>query len=106
MGPTITRCSWRASGADSGRSFCMNSRVDAAPLLESPASPFRAWLTLLLLSVRRQARMRQMVWIAVGLMALTVLFVRLNTYFGRWTLTDRRARPYGMNYHWFLLQTA
>src|SRR5262245_12674134 len=84
--------------------FRINSRVDATPLLETPASPFRAWLTLLLLSVRRQARMRQMVWIAVGLMALTVIFVGLNTYFGRWTLTDRRARPTYLTYRQYLLQ--
>ncbi len=82
----------------------MNSPVEATPLLEAPTSAFRAWLTLLRLSVRRQARMRQMVWIAVGLMALTVLFVGLNTYFGRWTLTNRRARPTALTYHDYLLQ--
>jgi ABC-type transport system involved in multi-copper enzyme maturation permease subunit len=35
-------------------------------------SGFRAWLALVGLSVRRQARMRQMVWIAVGLLALII----------------------------------
>src|SRR5437868_4043896 len=104
MGPAVKMCSSRASGADSGKGFRMNSRVDAAPLLELPASPFRAWLTLLLLSVRRQARMRQMVWIAIGLMALTVIFVGLNTYFDRWTLTDRRARPTYLTYRQYLMQ--
>jgi hypothetical protein len=86
--------------------FPINSRVDQPPLLESPASPLRAWLTLVGLSVRRQARVRQMVWIALGLMALTVIFVALNTYFGRWKLTDRFARPYPLTYHWFLMYTA
>ena len=72
--------------------FRINTPVDRSPLLETPTSPLRAWLTLVRLSVRRQARMRQMVWIAVGLMALTVLFVGLNTYFGRWTYTDDKRR--------------
>jgi len=48
--------------------------------------------------------MRQMVWIAVGLMALTVVFVGLHTYFGRWSLTDRRARPTYVSYHHYLLE--
>jgi ABC-type transport system involved in multi-copper enzyme maturation permease subunit len=36
------------------------------------ASPFRAWLFLVGLSIRRQARMRQMIWIAVGLLGLVL----------------------------------
>jgi hypothetical protein len=36
----------------------------------SAPSPIRAWLSLVALSVRRQARMRQMVWIALGLLVL------------------------------------
>src|SRR5947209_11596010 len=36
------------------------------------ASPLRAWLFLLGLSIRRQARMRQMVWIALGLLGLVL----------------------------------
>jgi ABC-type transport system involved in multi-copper enzyme maturation permease subunit len=63
-------------------------------LLQAPAAPLRAWLALIRLSIRRQARVRQMVWIALALLALTVFFVSLNTFLGRWTLTDRRARPY------------
>jgi ABC-type transport system involved in multi-copper enzyme maturation permease subunit len=37
-----------------------------------PASPLRAWLFLVGLSIRRQARMRQMIWIAVGLLGLVL----------------------------------
>src|SRR5581483_3816238 len=40
---------------------------------ESPLSPLRAWLAVVALTVRRQARMRQMVWIAVGLLALVLV---------------------------------
>lgn len=72
------------------------------PLLESPPSPLRAWIALVTLSIRRQARMRQMVWIAFGLMAATTLFVGLNTYMGRWNLLDRRARPFPYTYRDFL----
>ncbi len=36
-------------------------------------SPLRAWLALVALSIRRQARMRQMVWIAVGLLGLVLV---------------------------------
>lgn len=35
-------------------------------------SPVRAWFALVALSIRRQARMRQMVWIAVGLLGLVL----------------------------------
>jgi hypothetical protein len=36
-------------------------------------SPLRAWFALVVLSVRRQARMRQMVWIALGLLGLVLV---------------------------------
>jgi ABC-2 type transport system permease protein len=67
--------------------------VSAAP------SPVRAWLTLVRLSVRRQARMRQMVWIALSLLALTMGFVALNSTLSRWAFTERRFRPFSMSYH-------
>jgi ABC-2 type transport system permease protein len=40
--------------------------------LAPPPSPLRAWLALVALSIRRQARLRQMVWIAVGLLGLVL----------------------------------
>ncbi|MFL5340488.1 MAG: ABC transporter permease [Gemmataceae bacterium] len=61
--------------------------------IRSPSlSPLRAWGELVLLSVRRQARMRQMVWIALALLSLVVLAVGMVTYFETWELTNRRAR--------------
>src|SRR5260221_116533 len=56
------------------------------------SSPMRAWGELLWLSIRRQARMRQMVWIALALLGLAVLAVGLITLFGSWRLGDRRVR--------------
>ena len=53
----------------------------------------RAWVALVALSIRRQARMRQMVAVALALLGLAVLFVSLVTATGSWKLTDRRPRP-------------
>src|SRR5579859_1432880 len=49
----------------------------------------RAWWALVALSIRRQARMRQMVAVALALMALTVLFVGLVTATRGWRYTDQ-----------------
>jgi ABC-2 type transport system permease protein len=68
-------------------------------LVHAAPSAWRGWLTLIRLSLRRQARMRQMVWIALGLLALTMIFVAMNSSLSRWTLTNRRFRPYPMTYH-------
>lgn len=48
-------------------------------------SPWRAWLSLIWLSWQRQARARQMVWIALGLLVLTAAIVAINTAAGRWS---------------------
>lgn len=53
-------------------------------------SPIRAWWNLLLLSFRRQARMRLMIWIALGLLALSIFITALNTAAGRWNMGHRR----------------
>jgi ABC-type transport system involved in multi-copper enzyme maturation permease subunit len=66
--------------------------MSITPGMHSDVSILRAWLELLWLSIRRQARMRQMVWIALGLLFLAVLAVGLVTLFGSWTLADRRVR--------------
>ncbi len=66
--------------------------------LSAPPSPIRAWIELICLSLQRQARMRQMVWIALGLLAAAVLFVAINTQFSGWKLTHRRARPMRVSY--------
>ncbi len=49
----------------------------------SAPSAWRAWCYLVWLSWQRQARARQMVWIAVGLLAFTAAVVAVNTT-GRW----------------------
>jgi hypothetical protein len=54
------------------------------------ASPFRQTLLgfwyLVGLSFRRQARARQMVWIALGLLAFTAIVIGINTVAGRWNM--------------------
>src|SRR5437899_1691681 len=61
------------------------------PRMEVEAAPsaFRAWVELVWLCLWRQARARQMVWIALGLLGLTTTIVALNTAAGRWTLKNR-----------------
>jgi ABC-type transport system involved in multi-copper enzyme maturation permease subunit len=58
----------------------------------------RAWLELVWLSLRRQARMRQMLAVAVVLMILAVILVGTITFFGRWTLHNNRPRPRSPTY--------
>jgi len=53
---------------------------------------WRAWWFLVMLSIRRQARVRQMVWIALGLLCLTATLVALNTLAGRWGMDHWRWR--------------
>jgi hypothetical protein len=52
----------------------------------SPAAPsrLRAWFYLVRLCLKRQLRAPQMAWIALGLLALTVAVVGLNTLGDRW----------------------
>src|SRR5258706_5251339 len=69
----------------------------AHPLSPTP-SPLRGWVELILLSIRRQARMREMVWVALGLLGVATLFVGLNTRAGSWNLIDRRARALVVTY--------
>lgn len=47
-------------------------------------SAFRAWVALVWLSLRRQARARQMVGMAIGLLILSVAGVAFLTAMGRW----------------------
>src|SRR5262249_9382112 len=53
-------------------------------------SPLRAWCYLVLLSWQRQARVRQMVWIAIALLGFSVVLVGLNTLTGRWGMSHWR----------------
>jgi ABC-2 type transport system permease protein len=77
----------------------------ALPVSPGP-SPLLAWLELVRISIQRQARMRQMVWVALALLALAAVFVALNTQLGSWQLTDRRARPLRTSYRQTLTQLA
>lgn len=73
---------------------------ETPPLARPQPSAWRAWFYLVRLSFLRQARARQMVWIALGLLVLAVSLVAINTALGRWTMTnwripDRNALPLG-----------
>jgi hypothetical protein len=61
----------------------------ALPPASGEARTLSAWLYLVWLCLQRQARARQMVWIALALLGLTATVVLLNTLADRW----------GM-YHW------
>src|SRR5207253_1663247 len=54
-------------------------------------SAVRAWLYLVRLAVRQQARAGQMVWIALGLLALTTAIVAVNALAGRWGMDQWRS---------------
>jgi ABC-2 type transport system permease protein len=53
--------------------------TSAAPPSDAQPSLIRAWFYLVWLSVVRQARMRQMVWIALGLLVVSATFVGIIT---------------------------
>src|SRR4051794_10431107 len=73
---------------------------EAPPMMDSPQStlvappapahPVRAWLALVWLSLQRQARMRQMIWMALGLLFFSVLLVAFITSVGDWTIRYHR----------------
>ena len=47
-------------------------------------SALRAWAYLVVISMQRQARARQMVWIALGLLVIVTFVAGLRTITGRW----------------------
>jgi len=61
------------------------------PSEPSARSLLRAWLFLILLSARRQARARLMVWVALGLLAFVFFVVWINTQNERWSMSHWRA---------------
>jgi ABC-2 type transport system permease protein len=63
--------------------------ADSSFILHSSSFPFRAWFYLIWLCMQRQARVRQMVWIALALLGLMATLIALNTLAGRWPM-----------YHW------
>jgi ABC-type transport system involved in multi-copper enzyme maturation permease subunit len=58
----------------------------------SLAPAVRAWCYLVWLCLQRQARVRQMVWIALILLGLAAVLVGLNTLAGRWSMGHFRWR--------------
>jgi hypothetical protein len=62
-------------------------------------SAWRAWWYLVRLSFVRQARAHLMVWIALGLLGLTLLVIGIQTQAGRWTMANWSApRGKGVTY--------
>jgi ABC-2 type transport system permease protein len=59
------------------------------------ASPLRAWFSLVVLSIRRQARMRQMVWIALGLLALVLVDILGSRFFVARSAIDHQPQILG-----------
>lgn len=74
-----------------------NGTVSLSPFLPISLSPLRAWFALIGVSFRRQARMRQMVWVAVGLLAGAVAIVALISNISGWSSAGHRfvLRPPG-----------
>ena len=69
------------------------SAQPVSPSARQPVNSLRAWLYLVWLGFQRQARARQMVWIALALLGLTVMIVALNTAAGRWSIGVWRWSP-------------
>jgi ABC-2 type transport system permease protein len=61
-------------------------------------SMLRAWVYLVVLSWQRQARARQMVWIALGLLAFTFTFTFIRTLSGRWGMEHMHAVDSSVTY--------
>jgi len=80
--------------------------LSPSPPLPFSPSPVRAWLHLVLLSFQRQARSRQMVWIAMILLGLATAFIAVNTAADRWGMDHWRSPPgYGLTYQtWWLAE--
>ena len=61
-------------------------------------STFRAWWHVVVLSIQRQGRARQMVWIALALLGIITLFTELRTASGRWGMNHWRDAEGRMTY--------
>src|SRR4051794_25544832 len=67
----------------------------------APPSPFQAWLFLVGFSFRRQARVKQMVGIALGLLAGCVALVLVFTASSSWDRYEtriERIKPYAVEH--------
>jgi ABC-2 type transport system permease protein len=74
----------------------MTTLIPTSPERVEEPSQWRAWCYLVLLSLQRQARLRQMVWLALGLLVFAAAFVALNTALARWQMLNWRY--HGMSY--------
>jgi ABC-2 type transport system permease protein len=63
------------------------------------ASAWRAWLALIAVSMRRQARAHWMVIVALGLLALSGMIVYLTTSLDRWNLAYSRPSRTSLRHH-------
>jgi hypothetical protein len=73
--------------------------VTLSPCHPVTLSPARAWLYLVWLSWQRQARARQMVWIALLLLAFAVVWVAVQNQMGNWDMSRwRHPRRGGPSY--------
>jgi ABC-type transport system involved in multi-copper enzyme maturation permease subunit len=68
------------------------------------SSPWRAWQYLVLLSLRRQARAHWLVWVSLGLLAITSIIIYLNTANHRWNMGHWRLRRSPVTYAQALAQ--
>ncbi|MCI0461879.1 MAG: ABC transporter permease [Gemmataceae bacterium] len=66
------------------------SAVTLSPGAPVTGSAWRAWCYLIWLCLQRQARARQMVWIALALLVFSAALVALNTAAGRWGMHQWR----------------
>ena len=83
-----------------------NNSPAAMAVVPSDRSAWRAWRALVWMSLQRQARARQMVWIALGLLAFAVAFVAIQTKAGRWGMHQwRYPRRDGATYLTWVNQT-
>jgi ABC-type transport system involved in multi-copper enzyme maturation permease subunit len=85
-------------GADSMTAAASTARLHPSSFLLHP-SRVRAWCYLVWLSWQRQARARQMVWIALLLLGFAVVWVAVQAQMGRWDMSHwRHPRRWGPSY--------
>jgi ABC-2 type transport system permease protein len=95
-----------------GPFFMTSAPTETPPTSSQPSalgadhSSFRAWCYLVRLSMQRQARARQMVWMAVGLLLFSMALVAIFTARGNWGMNHwRYPRRIGSRYDDLAVQT-
>ncbi len=91
---------------EAGPAGCLNHQSRAVVLTSRPvehASGLRAWWYLVRLSVQRQSRSHQMVWVALMLLGLTTTIILLTAARNRWGMHHWRSpRGSGPRFEQFL----